>query len=591
MVPSACEGGNAVEPRALATLSRIVRLAIIAAHITACANEPTTPAGPTPTSIRLQPQDFQIIQNGSGFLTAAVLDESGAAIPRAAINLVSDDTSLVQVRLDGFATAGTRTGTTRIHASALGLTASVQVIVNPRIATMQFQPLPDPLYQLDSAQLRVVIRDVAGQPVTSAELTYASTEPEFVTVSATGMLRTVGPPGHSTIHVQADLQGVRLAKAIGVTSWPRYHELVVPTTPVIVGTGGSAQIPFALLDRQGTPVEHPVISFTSEDPSVLGTTQNGVAYSVGAAGTTRVRVQADTLVRIVTINVTPLPRRDWNVVASTSSGEAVSVAAGASGVWIASNGLRGSWKTLTMLPHVSFSSAYGVALNGTSTTAYFTADPYGLAVVDMQSGTKAWEPDTIYALTTRAIAVIPNTRLVALVAEPDLLVAIDTATREAAWHVQTASTEAQHISFHPTSPLLYLNGTNGIVTEVNLLTRIQRTLNVGGVLGGVAVSADGSRLYVIRQHTPRLLEYDRATLAFLREVVLDGPCYSVAASTDGRELYVTCLDTRDVVIVDLTAMSIRKRICVSGESIGRLVVSPDGTTLMVAHRFGVALLR
>jgi DNA-binding beta-propeller fold protein YncE len=58
-----------------------------------------------------------------------------------------------------------------------------------------------------------------------------------------------------------------------------------------------------------------------------------------------------------------------------------------------------------------------------------------------------------------------------------------------------------------------------------------------------------------------------------------GPC-ALAASKDGKTLYVACADARHVAWIDLRSGMVTRRVVVEGEPTG-VVLTPDGTRLVV----------
>jgi YVTN family beta-propeller protein len=101
---------------------------------------------------------------------------------------------------------------------------------------------------------------------------------------------------------------------------------------------------------------------------------------------------------------------------------------------------------------------------------------------------------------------------------------------------------------------------------------------------GVAVSRDGSRLFVVASGTGRLLEIDLASGSVERSVEIGGRPHAVALSPDGTRLAVTRRDVDEVVLLDARGLAPVGTYATGAEPIGA-TFSPDGSRLWVANGF------
>jgi len=233
-----------------------------------------------------------------------------------------------------------------------------------------------------------------------------------------------------------------------------------------------------------------------------------------------------------------------------------------------------------------------VALDASERYAYFTySNGHPVLAIDLLTNSFAWDATSAGTLTPVAIATRPGSRLVLVTLDPHFVVAVDTGTHAIVWSVTTPSAGTQHLALHPTQAKAWVNGANGIATEIDLQTRALRTIDVGTSIGGVLVSPNGKELYIIDPTAKRLLVYDIATLARLRQLDLGAECYGLASAPNGSEVYVSCDVPNSVAILNGAATAVLKRITLEGEN-AHLAVSPDGSTLIVSlGRFGLAFLR
>jgi YVTN family beta-propeller protein len=104
------------------------------------------------------------------------------------------------------------------------------------------------------------------------------------------------------------------------------------------------------------------------------------------------------------------------------------------------------------------------------------------------------------------------------------------------------------------------------------------------------LSPDGATLYVSLWGGAKVLLFDAKTLAPGPEIAVGEHPNAMALSSDGGRLFVACANTNSVWAVDLAAKSAREQISVAivpdappGSTPNALAVSPDGRTLLVAN--------
>lgn len=98
---------------------------------------------------------------------------------------------------------------------------------------------------------------------------------------------------------------------------------------------------------------------------------------------------------------------------------------------------------------------------------------------------------------------------------------------------------------------------------------------------GVAVSADGRRLFVTAADADRLLEVDLARKQVVRAVEIPGRPHGVAVSADGRWVAVSSRDADRVSILDAATLEVRHTVASATEPLG-VALSGDGSQVYVA---------
>jgi PQQ-dependent catabolism-associated beta-propeller protein len=173
------------------------------------------------------------------------------------------------------------------------------------------------------------------------------------------------------------------------------------------------------------------------------------------------------------------------------------------------------------------------------------------------------------------MAVSPDGRFVVCTSETTSMVhVIDAATLELSANI-LVDTRPRDAVVSPDSKRIFVSSElRGTVTALDAQTG-QEVGKVGFTVPGVsrelvqavglALSGDGSRLYVALGPANRVAEVDAASLKVLRMYLVGQRVWGIALSPDGKRLYAANGNSSDVSVIDLERQEVVKSI-----GVGRL---------------------
>jgi DNA-binding beta-propeller fold protein YncE len=272
------------------------------------------------------------------------------------------------------------------------------------------------------------------------------------------------------------------------------------------------------------------VSYTSSAPSVFSVSPAGLVTSLGPDGSGTISVTSGTVTVKVGVFVGTAPQ--GTIVHTTTLGGAPYAAAiapsGAVVITLAgtSSIARGD------LPGFDFPTTIdvgvfrplGIALSPSGGTAY-VALPNRIAVVDLASNT-AGTPIAPSGFVEFLSVVSGGGVLYA--GSSGRLYSIDPVTRQPVDSAEFFG--ALHLALHPTQPLLYASGGAG-VSEINTTTMdVVRSFPAGGGNQAVAVSPDGTELYVANEYGGGLGVFSLATGQKVQTVPLAAGGFGLAVT-------------------------------------------------------------
>jgi hypothetical protein len=256
------------------SMSTSRRIAVAAALVLYGCGEGST--GPKPvTSVDVSPAAVTLSVGQTTSLAGVARDADGVALPDRELTWTSESSTLAAVS-DAGAVTGVAEGSTRINASAEGVTGFATVnVLPPAVASVQVEPAQVSLLPGGTAQLTATAADAQGGPLAGRTFTWLSDDVSVATVDENGLVTSVAP-GSATIF--ATTGGRSGASAVGVDD---------PNAPRVL-----AITPSDLVEGQPATLDGTNFSAIVAENVV---TVDGVRATVTAASTTSLDIVVPTL--------------------------------------------------------------------------------------------------------------------------------------------------------------------------------------------------------------------------------------------------------------------------------------------------------
>ena len=254
-------------------------------------------------SITINPASATTTVGQSVTLSAQTLDAAGNVLTGRVVGWSSSDQTVATVDNNGVVT-GIAAGTVTISASSEGQTAAatVQVTSAPSVATVVVvSPAQANLTVGQNVQLSVVVRDANGNVMSSAPVTWSTSNASLAGVSSSGLVTGVAA---GTVTVTATSGSARGTATINVQAQQAaVDKIVVTPKDPSIDPGKTVQLTATLLDKQGTVLTGRTVTWTSADTRLATVSSTGLvtgvrrgdvnitASSGGKSGSTKVRVK------------------------------------------------------------------------------------------------------------------------------------------------------------------------------------------------------------------------------------------------------------------------------------------------------------
>ena len=176
---------------------------------------------------------------------------------------------------------------------------TIQLVIIGSPAIISIIPVSATLTAIgDTIQLSATVKDGKNQPVPGATVSWSSSNPSVVTVSASGL--TIAH-NNGTATLTATSGGASAAAAITVAQASAAID-IIPVSATLTAIGDTIQLSATVKDGKNQPVPGATVSWSSSNPSVVTVSPRGLVTARGnGTATIRVTSGAKSLTAVITV--------------------------------------------------------------------------------------------------------------------------------------------------------------------------------------------------------------------------------------------------------------------------------------------------
>jgi DNA-binding beta-propeller fold protein YncE len=387
------------------------------------------------------------------------------------------------------------------------------------------------------------------------------------------------------------------------------NTLVVTPGRLVLGLGMSRRISASVVDPSGAPVTSEPISFSSSDPGHVAVSPDGLVSYV-AAGGAEIRASSGDL--LAAIPYTGLQSGHPQGLTTTSArlpgdgqGDGpFGVAVDAEGrIFISQSNSGRLASTLYPLSAITTED-----LGGSPTSIALLAG--GTALIT-PTGPDNTEASLIEVSSDRVLGQVPvgvpafaaltsaDSQTVYLGTNDGRVLELEVASSTITGSIDLGVplSRVNHLALNPAGTLLYASSfTTGTISEIDLASRtVVRLFIVGGEPQGIALSTDGTELYVADESgLGRINIYDivgdtlKTSIPSGATSSIGGP-FGLAISPDGSKVYVGVITTAGpglIQVIDVGTRTIERTINSCGRMPRRIAFGYSGGLAVVADESG-----
>ncbi len=274
---------------------------LILAISAACLKSPSEPAIQEPASITLSSYSIVLTSIGQRVLiNATVLDQDSRVIADATIFFRSGNEKIATVGNSGLVTAVSM-GSTQITVTSGYATASATVTVMQEAGSITITPPSATLTTVgETVQLTAEVEDAGKTVIPGAVVVWSSSDPQFATVDANGLVTAVSI---GTTRITATSAGVSRSSTV-------YVEIPKPAARIdlnisqatLTSVGQSLKLDALVYDIDGVAIPDAPVAWSSSHPVVAAVDTTGLVSAV-ANGTTLVTATSGGITTFATIHV------------------------------------------------------------------------------------------------------------------------------------------------------------------------------------------------------------------------------------------------------------------------------------------------
>jgi uncharacterized protein YjdB len=251
---------------------------------------------------------------------ADVEDASGATIATPTIAWQSSNPAIATVNSGGLVTAIARGGVTISAISDSKTGSAALTIAAKTVASVAVSPNPAAAMQGQQVQLTAVAKDAQSAALPSKTFTWQTSNASVATVSASGMVTSVGP-GTATITATAD--GVSGSAQFSTTQQAVANIAVSPNSANVTA-GQDVQLAVTATDASGNVLAGRVPAWSSSNPTVATVSSSGKVTAL-AHGSASISASLDSKSASATVLVGSAPPEPVASVTVTLNSPSVSV--------------------------------------------------------------------------------------------------------------------------------------------------------------------------------------------------------------------------------------------------------------------------
>ena len=274
-------------------------------------------------SVTIVPHAPVVVKGTTATLIASVLDQTGQAMPGAAVAWSSQTPSVATISPSGVLT-GIAVGSSQVSATAGGLTATAIATVSTQpVASVQVAPSTLSVQTGQSAALSATAFNGSGQAISGAAFSWSSSNSAVASVSALGVV-SASAAGNATITASSDGQSGSAAVAVSVPPPASVASIGVVLGSSALTVGQLTQAVATLYDAQGNVLSGRSVTWSSADASVAKVSSSGVVTAVGA-GTVSIIASSDGQTGFASITIAAAPPAPVASVAVTAPGTVLDI--------------------------------------------------------------------------------------------------------------------------------------------------------------------------------------------------------------------------------------------------------------------------
>jgi DNA-binding beta-propeller fold protein YncE len=389
------------------------------------------------------------------------------------------------------------------------------------------------LMRYDSVRLMVSVLDRDSALVSGAAVTFRSSNNAIATVSATGEVHSAGPVGKTGIVVTSGSAN----RTIPITVATTPSAVHVAPADTVIRQGKTYMLRAVVVDSFGDSVANAPRSYASNDTAIATVSANGLVLGK-KPGVTSLLVHAGAFTTGATVSVV-----DTNVIARILLANApYGVAASSAGVVYVAPIIGSAVRRVNM---TTFALSDSIPVAGDPAQVAFAGT--ATALVTRRAGSLVSVINVATHAQTDSIAVpgspypirVSNDGATAYVTGGSTwLYKIDIAARSRVDSISIPGPALQ-LALGPGDSLVFVSSeTNGTVTEIRASTMaLVHTFATGGTPQGIAVSSDGSEVYIADEVGP-LHIWSPASATEIDSIPAITGSFGIALSSDGTKLFV-----------------------------------------------------